>query len=150
MIYVMVEDGVAVQYPMTGTDLRRKKPNTSFPNCELPEATMADFGCYPVDPAPPSFDANTQRAVELIPANIGGRWVQAWSIVDLTQDEISQRNSNQWAAVRDQRNVLLAACDWTQLPDAPVDNLSWAVYRQALRDITLQVDPFALAWPVAP
>lgn len=32
------------------------------------------------------------------------------------------------------RNARLAASDWTQLPDAPVDRAAWAAYRQALRD----------------
>jgi hypothetical protein len=53
--------------------------------------------------------------------------------------------------VRYQRNALLAACDWTQLADAPVDDLAWAVYRQALRDIPDQAGfPASVEWPVAP
>lgn len=53
----------------------------------------------------------------------------------------------QWVAIRAERNNLLADCDWTQLPDAPVDTAAWAVYRQALRDITTQTDPFNIVWP---
>lgn len=56
----------------------------------------------------------------------------------------------QWERIRSQRNTKLAACDWTQLPDAPVDAAVWATYRQALRDITLQADPFNIVWPTAP
>ena len=52
--------------------------------------------------------------------------------------------------VRKQRNALLVACDWTQLPDAPVDAGEWAAYRQALRDITDQSDPFNIIWPEEP
>jgi hypothetical protein len=55
-----------------------------------------------------------------------------------------------WADIRARRNTMLAACDWTQLPDAPVDAAAWAVYRQALRDITDQADPFAIVWPKGP
>lgn len=42
-----------------------------------------------------------------------------------------------WAEVRDRRNALLAASDWTQLPDVP-ENIreAYKPYRQALRDIT--------------
>jgi len=36
------------------------------------------------------------------------------------------------------RNKLLQESDWTQLTDSPADKAEWAVYRQALRDITDQ------------
>lgn len=53
--------------------------------------------------------------------------------------------------IRAQRNALLAACDWTQLADAPADGLAWATYRQALRDIPEQAGfPANVVWPVAP
>lgn len=56
----------------------------------------------------------------------------------------------QWAAIRAERNARLAASDWTQLPDAPVDAAAWATYRQALRDVTQQSDPFNIIWPTEP
>ena len=60
-------------------------------------------------------------------------------------------NITQWAIIKDQRNQLLAASDWTQLPDVSLDTKSnWATYRQALRDITTQEDPFNIIWPIAP
>lgn len=36
---------------------------------------------------------------------------------------------------RNWRTKELSQCDWTQLPDALVDKTTWAVYRQALRDL---------------
>jgi hypothetical protein len=45
----------------------------------------------------------------------------------------------------------LAASDWTQVADTPVDRAAWATYRQALRDVPDQTGfPDAVAWPVAP
>lgn len=41
-------------------------------------------------------------------------------------------------AIRDQRNEMLIACDWTQMPDAPLteqQRTAWAIYRQSLRDV---------------
>lgn len=51
-----------------------------------------------------------------------------------------------------QRNSLLAASDWVVLPYSPVKNLEeWLVYRQALRDITLQPGfPESVVWPSKP
>ena len=56
------------------------------------------------------------------------------------------------AAVRKERDTLLAATDWTQLPDVPQDTRElWATYRQALRDITLQEGfPLDVVWPDQP
>ena len=39
------------------------------------------------------------------------------------------------ARMRLHRNRLLAESDWTQLPDATVDQTAWATYRQQLRDL---------------
>ncbi len=56
-----------------------------------------------------------------------------------------------WAEVRAERDALLKSTDWTQLPDVPAETRNrWAAYRQALRDITDQPDPFNIVWPVAP
>lgn len=55
---------------------------------------------------------------------------------------------------RAQRNALLAACDWTQLADAPLSaeaRAAWAAYRAALRDVPAQPGfPEAIAWPAPP
>lgn len=55
------------------------------------------------------------------------------------------------ADARAQRNQLLQASDWTQLPDVPLATKdAWAAYRQSLRDVTSQPDPFNIVWPVPP
>lgn len=50
------------------------------------------------------------------------------------------------------RDELLKACDWTQLPDIDESiQLLWRPYRQALRDITLQQNfPQDIIWPEKP
>jgi hypothetical protein len=56
------------------------------------------------------------------------------------------------ADVRAERDRLLAASDWTQLPDVPeATRLAWATYRQALRDVPKQKDfPANVVWPTKP
>lgn len=49
--------------------------------------------------------------------------------------------------VRNWRNGELAATDWTQVADAPVNAGAWATYRQALRDLPATID---IANPVLP
>lgn len=53
--------------------------------------------------------------------------------------------------MRSIRDRLLAASDWTQLPDAPVDKVAWATYRQNLRDFPSTWTPGPTAdFPDAP
>jgi hypothetical protein len=58
---------------------------------------------------------------------------------------------NQWFFVRQTRNELLVECDWTQLSDIPqtIKEL-WSTYRQQLREITNQSNPFNIEWPIKP
>lgn len=60
----------------------------------------------------------------------------------------------QWAALREQRNQMLAKCDWTQLADSHLSvekKAAWADYRQALRDLPDEVtDPTQVEWPLDP
>ena len=56
-----------------------------------------------------------------------------------------------WSDFRTERNRRLAACDWTQVPDAPVDHQKWAVYRQELRNLPDNTeDPRYPVWPTPP
>lgn len=96
-------------------------------------------------------------------AQAGEDWIEAASdpnrqmivngaIVDKPQAEIEAYEIDQaWIALRIQRNALLKACDWTQVPDAPVDQAAWATYRQALRDLPANTtDPRSPVWPTPP
>jgi len=61
------------------------------------------------------------------------------------------RDAQAWDAVRVERDRLLAACDWTQVADAPVDAAAWAAYRQALRDVPQDyTTPEDVVWPIPP
>lgn len=59
----------------------------------------------------------------------------------------------QWKMIRAMRDQKLQESDWTQLPDVPFtaeQRAEWATYRQALRDVTAQPDPFTITWPEPP
>lgn len=59
-----------------------------------------------------------------------------------------------WTDTRARRTALLSGCDWTQLPDAPLDEAqreAWGLYRTQLRTITDDFPtPDAVVWPEAP
>lgn len=74
----------------------------------------------------------------------------AWRITPAGIDNLVAAN---WCRVRAYRAALLVVTDFTQLPDSPYDptaKATWAVYRQALRDVTSQSDPTAIVWPEPP
>ena len=71
----------------------------------------------------------------------------SWSAVQ------AQMNPEEWIVVRFQRDKKLQSCDWSVLPDVPLDPsvlAEWETYRQALRDVTDQSDPFNIVWPTPP
>lgn len=95
-------------------------------------------------------DKTTQKLQSVEPY-IEGEFVYIVSAVEKTQEDYDLERQAKEQEIREKRNKLLIDCDWTQISDAPVDNLAWAVYRQALRDITLQAGfPFTVDFPVNP
>ena len=60
---------------------------------------------------------------------------------------------SEWVRVRAWRDKQLAESDWVRLKAMDTGGVvpkSWLDYRQALRDITDQSDPFAIVWPEPP
>ncbi len=56
-----------------------------------------------------------------------------------------------WGEIREKRDDLLLETDWTQNPDVPeTTKAKWQSYRQALRDVPSQSDPYNITWPTPP
>jgi hypothetical protein len=68
--------------------------------------------------------------------------------------KVATFTAQQWTNLRTQRDALLQACDWTQLPDSPITSdlkQQWQSYRQQLRNIPENTtDPTNPSWPVPP
>lgn len=75
-----------------------------------------------------------------------------YSVFDFTTKQWTNPDANLgWEIVRNRRNIELSSCDWTQVQDVQLPNKEeWVAYRQALRDITKQSDPFNVVWPTKP
>jgi hypothetical protein len=117
----------------------------------LTEEQIVHFGVHKKQiVTPPYHDAATQHLEEGPALLIDGVWTQNYIVTDLSADESAEKVGAQWNVIRAERNKLLVESDWTQLPDAPVDAAAWATYRQALRDVTTQANPFAIVWPQGP
>lgn len=67
--------------------------------------------------------------------------------------EVADDVPNEYLVVRIRmwRNKELSATDFTQLPDAPVDKVAFATYRQELRDLPEQgIDARTWVFPTKP
>lgn len=89
-----------------------------------------------------------ERWEELMQAQAAGKVIQAVGGRPVAVD--AQPNAEALAAARrKERDRRLAASDWTQMADSPLDaatKLAWAEYRQQLRDL----DMAGTDWPVEP
>ena len=148
-MHAIVRDSKVVEFPIYS--IHQRFPNTSFPanvaDADLPEGVVR---VHPV--APPPFNPSTHKPVQSsTPALVNGRWELGYTIAALDAAELQQIRDSKATEVRSERDARLAACDWTQVADAPVNKTAWATYRQALRDVTSQSGfPFDVSWPAEP
>lgn len=147
-MYLRIINGI-INYPYSLQKLREDNPRTSFPS-EMTESIMNEWNIHEVRQTPKPNDY-TKNISEETPILVEGVYYQNWVQINATQSEIDLRISDKWDDVREQRNILLQECDWTQLADIPQETKDlWSVYRQQLRDITTQSNPFSITWPVKP
>ena len=153
---------------ITNDEFRRINRNTSFPEVITPDI-IDSFGYDPVFEGPqattvPPYQISQRDGV----VEVNGQWFTKYvagptftdytdpdGVVHTAAEQYEQycfaKDADQSKNVRTNRNQLLADCDWTQLPDAPVDKAVWATYRQKLRDVTSQTGfPWNITWPEAP
>ena len=151
MMYLKINQDGSITYPYTIQQLKIDNPNVSFTD-NISMETLFSYNVYSVSEV--SFIRNyTKNYIEGIPNLIDNVYYQNWIIEDATVEQISERLNNQWNGMRSLRNEYLQQCDWTQLSDSPLSESKkseWSIYRQALRDITLQEDPFNIVWPTKP
>jgi len=154
MALALVEDNAVTKYPVGLGDLRQKFPNVSFPK-SLEGEDLTSLGVVTVnDVDKPAFNSSTQKVEKGTPALVDGTWQQIWNVIDLTDFELRTINDESAASVRKERNLKLAACDWTVLADSPLTTAKkteWKTYRAALRNITAAEGfPNSISWPTEP
>jgi len=150
-MYVLAPNQTVEKFPYSIGHLRRDNRNTSFPR-NPSEQMLADWNVFPVKDRPaPAFDPATENCNQTNPTLENGEWAVTWEVTPANAEEIAERLERKSVEARQQRNQLLADCDWTQLSDAPVNSSAWANYRQELRDIPEQEGfPWNINWPEEP
>lgn len=151
-MYIKIS-GSETTYPYTLDDLRVDNPNVSFPK-NLTDDILSSFYTFRVISVPVDIDSDYENNYsEGTPTQSGSVYVQNWITSSASTEEINQRKEEKWTEIRNIRNTLLTECDWTQMNDTPLSGsklTEWQTYRQSLRDITTQSNPFEVSWPTKP
>lgn len=102
---------------------------------------------------PPYFDPATQTREHGPALLIDGVWTQNYIVSELDPDASAARIEAQWSVVRNERNKMIADTDWwvtKAVENGALIAADQSAYRQALRDITEQENPFNITWPEKP
>jgi hypothetical protein len=133
--------------------LRELYPSTHFPSPIL-QAHLEGFDNWYVvqdDLSIPEYDAKNKR-IEFTREWNAGAVVGSYKVLNLTKAEKDALVESRWNEVKYHRNNTINATDYLVLPDvfasfSESDKAKIVSYRQALRDLTNQEDPFNISWP---
>jgi hypothetical protein len=152
MFLIALEDGQPTGNPVALDNFKMLNSRMSLPFPLLPEHIEPyGYGIYDFS-MPPEHDV-FEKLEEVAPVKSqdNGVFYQTRIVVPMNEEEIAARTEQEWASVRAQRNYRLSACDWWVTKATETGNTitpEQQTYRQALRDITNQTDPFNIVWPI--
>jgi len=148
----------------TQGEIRQANKHRSFPRVwDSDVCTLLDIDPVLSSPKPSKTSLQAVRSNGVTQDSLGN-WVEAWELVDAfsdTTDEdgtivtkatneatyLASLDAQAASGVREQRNKLLAATDWTAGSDVTMSS-AMTTYRTTLRDITTQEGfPHTITWP---
>ena len=152
-MYLKKDENSNITYPYSVQQLKLENKNISFPQ-NLTDEILKNWGVYKVEQKLSGFeDDYTKDVLEVEPTLSGSVYVQTYEVTDADEFTVNKRKEVKWNEIRDTRNNLLKESDWTQFADSPISGsklTEWQTYRQSLRDITNQENPFEITWPELP
>ena len=143
MNYAII-DGTTVK--STGT-IQQLFPDTSF-SIEGPNADFLTANSVVELVQTLSYTEPTQK-LSTVDAYFEGGKAYNVKVESTTSDEQTVLINQQWANVRLERDRKLKGTDWRASSDLTLSD-AWKTYRQALRDVPTQSDPYNIAWPTEP
>ena len=143
MNYAII-DGTTVK--TTGT-IQQLFPNTSFsiggPNADfLTENNVVEL----VENL--SYTTPTQK-LSNVDAYVQDGKAYNVRVENTTAEEQTALTDQKWIAIRLERDRRLQITDWRASSDLTLSD-AWKNYRQALRDVPTQSDPYNITWPTEP
>jgi hypothetical protein len=155
-MHIKLTNGIPEKY--TIGQLRRDNPQVSFPKNPTDEL-LASYNVFPLTPADqPAYDQATHRIEEGTPVLVDGAWTQAWDVIALTAEEISEKDAESKANNASQAKALLLETDWcenasvrnTAVTPHLTNSADFDTYRLALRAIVIDPPVTVTTWPVKP
>jgi hypothetical protein len=149
MKYIQTVNG---QFFAEPTDVPKSFGNVSNFHL-LSDEQLKNYGWYPVRLVENANKTTTTLVTGYDFVIEGDEVIQYEQIREKTLEELQTEEDVKWKQIRVQRGRLLQSSDWTQLLDSPLTvekKEEWQTYRQSLRDITTQTDPFDIIWPNKP
>lgn len=140
--YLKLTSGNPIQYSLE--KLYSDNPNVSFPEI-LSDNLLKSWDIYPYTrPLFPLYNSLIEKVLDGdFIEDKDGNWIQEYKIESLPKEQIENN-------IRNQRNYLIQETDWTALSDVTMTP-AMAIYRQSLRDVTLQEGfPTNVIWPTKP
>lgn len=133
--------------------LRHMYPSTHFP-AVITKAALEGFENWYVvedDTTVPEYDKLSKK-IEFARSFNGKSVVGKYAVVNLTDEEKAALKESRWLEVRYHRDNTLNSTDYLMMSDlfnsfSVADQEKIVQYRQALRDLTDQENPFAITWP---
>ena len=122
-------------------------PNVSFPKSGVPASFISDNNLLEIT----EWLSTTKPDQKLTKVDVyveGGKAYDC-KVEATTTDERTTLINSQWSNIREERDEKLKETDWRASSDLTLSD-AWKNYRQALRDIPTQSDPFAITWPTEP
>ena len=143
MKYAIV-DGTTVT--KTGT-IYELFPNTSFPKSGVPASFISDNNMLEIT----EWLATTEPDQKLTKVDVYLESGKAYNckVEATTTEERTTLINKQWFGIREERDEKLKETDWRASSDLTMSD-DWKTYRQALRDIPTQSDPYNITWPTEP
>ena len=143
MNYAII-DGTTVK--STGT-IQQLFPNTSFSITGLNADFLTENNVVELVENL-SYTTPTQK-LSNVDAYVEGGKAYNVRVENTTADEQTELINQKWIEIRELRNQILKDTDWRASSDLTLSD-AWKNYRQALRDVPTQSDPYNIAWPTEP
>ena len=138
----------------SGNEIEKIAPYTEFGGfTDIPTRKNLEEQGFRIVSSRKAFDFFKEKLVECEPY-LEEPWVYNVKVEPLSDAEVLIKQQTVLNQIRNERDALLAASDWTQLPDlalTPEELGAWRTYRQKLRDMTENIIDFnAIVWPTKP